>query len=337
MRKWIEAMRLRTLPVSVAGVIAGTACAVHGGTFRAVPALLCLFFAVLAQVASNFGNEYYDFKNGVDRKGREGFRRGVTEGEIAPEAMKRATYLTLLLAVLVGCAMFLYGPWWLLLVGIVIMLFALAYSTGPYPLSHHGLGDLAVILFFGVVPVTLTCYLQEGAWSLLRLSLPTSAAIGLLAANVLVVNNYRDMEDDRAVAKRTTVVLFGRNVMGWYYLLAGVAGMVLMLPVWRSLSPWALTVPVLYLALHFPTWRSFRQARGAALNPLLGRTAINLLLFSLSLLAAVCLSSCSLQHRSLHFPVLHTEGEAVALPSAPGEEAEVELLAGAQHDVHGEV
>ena len=97
-KAWIEAMRLRTLPVSVAGVIAGIACAVFLGKFNAVPAVLCVLFAMLAQIASNFGNEYYDFKNGVDKKGRDGFRRGVTEGEISPKAMKIATFFTLALA-----------------------------------------------------------------------------------------------------------------------------------------------------------------------------------------------------------------------------------------------
>ena len=280
-RHWVEAMRLRTLPVSVAGVIAGTGCAIIYGSFNAVPALLCLLFAMLAQVASNFGNEYYDFKNGIDSKGRAGFRRGVTEGDISPVAMKRATYCTLLAAAAVGCAMLFYGPWWLVIVGIVIMLFALAYSTGPYPLSHHGLGDIAVVLFFGIVPVVFTCYLQVGSWNCLHVALPVSVSVGLLAANVLVVNNYRDMEDDAAVGKRTTVVIFGRRVMAVAYLLSGVVAMALMYNVWRMLPLCSLFAPAIYLVLHFATWRLLVRAKGTALNPLLGRTAVNLLLFAL--------------------------------------------------------
>ena len=288
-RHWVEAMRLRTLPVSVAGVIAGTGCAVLLGSFRAAPALLCLLFAMLAQVASNFGNEYYDFKNGIDSKGRAGFRRGVTEGDISPVAMKRATYCTLLAAAAVGCAMLFYGPWWLVIVGIVIMLFALAYSAGPYPLSHHGLGDIAVVLFFGVVPVVFTCYLQVGSWNCLRVALPVSVSVGLLAANVLVVNNYRDMEDDAAVGKRTTVVIFGRRVMAVAYLLSGVVAMALMYNVWRMLPLCSLFAPAMYLVLHFVTWRLLVGAKGAALNPLLGRTAVNLLLFALFFLLTALL------------------------------------------------
>lgn len=285
-KSWIEAMRLRTLPVSVAGVIAGTGCAIMLDSFKAAPALACLVFAILAQIAANFGNEYYDFKNGIDRKGRAGFRRGVTEGEIDPESMKRATFIVLALAAVVGCTMLFYGPWWLIIVGVLIMMFALAYSAGPYPLSHHGLGDLAVIIFFGIIPVTFTCFLQTGDGDGMNIIVPTSLAVGLLAANVLIVNNYRDMEDDAAVGKRTTVVIFGRKFMGLTYLLSGITGMAVMLPVWVRLPLWALAVPVLFVILHLKVWLKLRRAAGTELNPLLGRTAVNLLVFSLLFISA---------------------------------------------------
>ena len=285
-KSWIEAMRLRTLPVSVAGVIAGTGCAIMLDSFKAAPALACLVFAILAQIAANFGNEYYDFKNGIDRKGRAGFRRGVTEGEIDPESMKRATFIVLALAAVVGCTMLFYGPWWLIIVGVLIMMFALAYSAGPYPLSHHGLGDLAVIIFFGIIPVTFTCFLQTGDGDGMNIIVPTSLAVGLLAANVLIVNNYRDMEDDAAVGKRTTVVIFGRKFMSLTYLLSGIIGMAVMLPVWVRLPLWALAVPVLFVILHLNVWLKLRRAAGTELNPLLGRTAVNLLVFSLLFISA---------------------------------------------------
>ena len=287
-RHWIEAMRLRTLPVSIAGVIAGTGCAILVDSFKAIPAVLCLLFAILAQIAANFGNEYYDFKNGIDKKGRAGFRRGVTEGEINPKAMKVATFITLGIAAGVGCAMLIYGPWWLIIAGILIMCFALAYSAGPYPLSHHGLGDIAVIIFFGIVPVILTWYLQTSSWDSLGLVVGTSSAIGLLAANVLVVNNYRDMEDDAASGKRTTVVIFGRKVMSAAYLLSGFIGMLVMIPVWLELPVWSFAVPLIYLAMHIKTWNDLKKSTGSAINPLLGRTAMNLLIFAL-IFASVCL------------------------------------------------
>lgn len=289
MRKWIEAMRLRTLPVSLAGVLCGTACALLQGSFNAVVTLLCVLFAALAQIASNFGNEYYDYKNGIDRKGREGFRRGVTEGEISPLAMKRATYATLVLAAAIGCVMLFFGPWWLMLVGATIALFALGYSAGPYPLSHHGLGDVAVVIFFGIVPVTFTCYLQTGTFD--HRTLLTSLAVGLLAANVLIVNNYRDMEDDKAVNKNTTVVIFGRKVMCWCYMLAGVAAMAAMTPVWIELRLWSLPIVLVYIVLHLKNWQYLKKAQGAALNPLLGKTAVTLLVFSLMLIVATTVAN----------------------------------------------
>ncbi|MBR6691803.1 MAG: 1,4-dihydroxy-2-naphthoate octaprenyltransferase [Bacteroidaceae bacterium] len=290
-KKWIEAMRLRTLPVSISGVLAGCGCAIWQGKFSFVPALLCLLFAMTAQIASNFGNEYYDFKNGIDRKGREGFRRGVTEGDITPLAMKRATFTMLGIAASIGFILLLYGTIWLILAGCAILLFALAYSTGPYPLSHHGLGDITVVIFFGIVPVTLTCYLQTGEWNGLPELLSTSVATGLLAANVLIVNNYRDLEDDKAVGKKTTVVLFGRIIMGKVYLFSGILAMAIMYPLWIQLPAWALAVPAIYLVLHYTTWRKIMSSEGAALNPLLGRSAINLLLFTMLLLAVFLISS----------------------------------------------
>ena len=289
MKKWIEAMRLRTLPVSISGVLAGISCAVAMGSFKIIPAVLCLLFAMLAQIASNFGNEYYDFKKGVDKKGREGFRRGVTEGDITPAAMKYATFGTLGAAAITGCMMLFYGNWWMIPVGICIGLFALAYSAGPYPLSHHGLGDVAVVLFFGVVPVTLTCYLQQGNWDGLGCSLPVSVAVGLMAANVLIVNNYRDKEDDEAVGKNTTVVIFGRKVMGRAYLLSGILAAVVASAVFVAYDLMALAAVATYLGLHFSTWRKLVSRRGSALNPILGETARNLLIFALLFLLTACL------------------------------------------------
>lgn len=288
MKKWIEAMRLRTLPVSISGVLAGVACAIVLGDFSLLPALLCLLFALLAQIASNFGNEYYDYKNGVDRKGRQGFRRGVTEGDISPSAMKYATFGTLLCAACVGCLMLFYGEWWLIPVGLCIGLFALGYSAGPFPLSHHGLGDVAVVLFFGVVPVTLSCYLQQGGWEGISVSLPVSVAVGLMAANVLIVNNYRDKDDDTAVGKKTTVVIFGRKVMGWVYLCSGIVAAGIVTAVFNGCN-FALVAPAAYLFLHFATWKKLVARSGAALNPILGVTARNLLIFTMLFLITACI------------------------------------------------
>lgn len=287
-------MRLRTLPASCAGVICGSgiALAMHG--FRWLPAIICLLFALLAQISSNFANEYFDFRNGLDRKGREGFRRGVTEGDISPQAMLRATLVTLGAACLIGLSLIYWGGWILLPIGILIAVFALAYSAGPYPLSHHGLGDIAVIIFFGIVPVTLTAWLQRPDTSTLTTALPASVGTGLLAANILIVNNYRDADDDCAVGKRTTVVIFGRRAMAGVYLFNVIIGSGLIFATFGYLIDsikLRIALAVFYVWSVFAgiyIWRMLRKSSGSALNPLLKRTAQLLLLVTyLSLLTAL--------------------------------------------------
>lgn len=284
---WIECMRLRTLPVSLSGVVIAIALAWWHGRFVWVPALLCLLFALLAQVASNFANEYYDFKKGADKVGRVGPRRGVTEGDIKPRTLLIVTFTTLAVAGVVGCCLIPYGGWWLLPVGIFIALGALAYSTGPYPLSYHGLGELAVFFFFGVIPVTLTYYVQ--ALRIEPIVILASMATGFLGVNVLLVNNYRDVDDDREAGKRTSVVIFGRQPAATAYLINGYVAMCLLTPLWilAVLTPtvpvWVLVAPVVYLVLHTITWHRLITRDGAALNPLLGATARNMLIFTLLL------------------------------------------------------
>ena len=277
---WIEAMRLRTLPVSLAGVImAWGFCALYDN-FNLIPAILCLLFALLAQIASNFANEYYDFKSGLDRKGREGPRRGVTEGDITPQAMKFATFGTLALACVIGCSLIYYGGWWLLPIGIFIALGVMAYSTGPYPLSHHGLGEVAVLFFFGIIPVTLTYYVQSLQWSLDVLL--ASISIGLMGANVLIVNNYRDHDDDKEVGKRTLAVIFGRRAVSNLYLFNGYIAVALMIMTWWELPVWSWAAPILYLVAHTAIWWQLGIRTGSRLNPLLGMTAMSMAAYSLA-------------------------------------------------------
>lgn len=286
---WLECFRLRTLPVSMSGVIIAIGLAKWNHYFHWVPAVLCLLFALLAQIASNTANEYFDYLHGADKPGRVGPRRGVTEGDIKPNTLRNVTIGLLALAGAVGCGLIPYGGWWLLPVGIVIALAALAYSTGPYPLSYHGLGELTVFIFFGLVPVNLTYYVMSLRYD--PLVILFSIAIGLMGVNVLLVNNYRDVEDDREAGKRTSVVIFGRKPGALAYLINGYAGMGMLSALWvmitvrwgmgRSLPVWTLIVPVIYLIMHTFTWYKLTRRAGAALNPLLGETARNMLIFTL--------------------------------------------------------
>ena len=289
---WIEALRLRTLPVSLSGVVIAVALAYYRGCLRWTPAVLCLLFALLAQIVSNLANEYYDYLRGADKKGRVGPRRGVTEGDIKPDTLKWVTVCTLVAACAVGCGLLFYGPWWLLVVGVVIALAALAYSAGPYPLSYHGLGEAAVFVFFGLVPVNLTYFIQSGAFDAIVVF--ASISIGLMGVNVLLVNNYRDMEDDIDAGKHTSVVIFGRKLAATAYLINGFVAVSILSPLWVRLtlfSSWLCLVPaVVYLAIHTANWWELCHSTGAALNPLLGATARAMLLFTALLAVALAMA-----------------------------------------------
>ena len=291
-KSWIEAVRLHTLPISISGVFAGISCALISGKFIFTPALLCLLFAITAQITANLANDYFDFKNGIDDKDRDGFKRVLTVGEISPNEMKIGTIISFILTSIIGCCLLFFGKWWMLPVGIIIVIFALAYSAGPYPLSHHGLGDIAVLIFFGIVPVTLTCYLLNGNWSNLYLSLPTSIASGLLAVNVLIVNNYRDVESDAKNNKRTTAVIFGREKLGIAYLASGIIAMLLLFPIWRIFSYYGLIIPIIYIFLHVNTWKTLIHNEGSVLNGVLQKTAMNMIIFTILFLAAAIIYYC---------------------------------------------
>ncbi len=277
---WIEAMRLRTLPVSVAGVFAATGmCVVHYAVDWTAAAL-CLVFAVLAQIASNFANEYFDYRAGRDRRGRSGPRRGVTEGDITPRAMLIATLITLAAACCVGLSLVLWGGLWLIAMGLLIAVGVFAYSTGPYPLSTKGWGEVAVVFFFGIIPVNLTCYVQMLQWSADVFAM--SLAVGLLGANVLIINNYRDVEDDVAVGKLTLAVRCGRPAMRGIYAANTTAAALLTAPLWGMMHPSLGYVAVsLPLAATFIV-RAMARRSGAALTPLLGITSVLMCAYSLA-------------------------------------------------------
>lgn len=274
MKEWIEAMRLRTLPVSVSGVLGGTACAIFHHGFSLLPFLICLVFAILAQIASNFANEYYDFKNGIDRPGREGYRRGVTEGDIKPSDMKKAVFITLFLAAICGSSLVIWGGWWLILVGLAIGIFVLAYSTGPFPLSHNGLGEIAVIIFFGFVPVIFTEYVQLREFIVDSTTFCIASAVGLMAANVLIVNNYRDLEDDKSVGKKTSVVILGRKKMSLVYYINGILSAILLAMASSPLPFWVSAGWLTYFAFHTILWTRLKTLKGAELNAILKWTAM---------------------------------------------------------------
>ena len=164
---WVEAARPRTLPASVSPVLLGCALAYYDGMFDITPAVLCLLVALFAQIASNFANDYFDFKKGADREDRLGPERAVAQGWITPKAMLTGTFAMLGLACLSGLLLICFADWRLIWVGLAIAICVLAYSAGPFPLAYNGLGDVCVLLFYGVIPVCFTYYIQTLSFSLL--------------------------------------------------------------------------------------------------------------------------------------------------------------------------
>jgi 1,4-dihydroxy-2-naphthoate octaprenyltransferase len=208
-RAWWNAARPRTLAVSVAPVLVGTAVAhAHGGA-RAAPALAALLGAMLLQIGSNLANDLFDHEKGADADDRIGPPRAVQMGWLTPAQMRTGTALVFAAAALIGLYLIAVGGWPILLIGVLSIAAGIAYTGGPWPLGYHGLGDLAVFLFFGVIAVCGSCYVQMLA--LPGDALAASVAIGALATAVLVVNNLRDVDTDRRAGKRTLAVRWGRG------------------------------------------------------------------------------------------------------------------------------
>ena len=208
-RIWAEATRPRTLPAAVAPVLVGTALAAREGSARAGAATACLGFALLVQVGTNFANDYYDFLKGADTAERVGPRRAVAAGLIAPATMRRAMIAVFAAAFLTGLTLLGYGGWPLLVIGVASIACGVAYTGGPYPLAYHGWGDVFVFVFFGLVAVGATAFVQTGR--LTAAAWVAGAGIGALATNILVANNYRDVETDAKAGKRTLLVRWGRG------------------------------------------------------------------------------------------------------------------------------
>jgi len=277
-RAWILAARPKTLSASATPVIIACALAYHDRSFRPMPALICLLFAVTAQIIANFANDYFDYKKGIDNEERLGPRRAVAAGWIAPKTMLRVTLALLVLDLALGLLLLHYGGWKLIFVGLLVAVFALAYSGGPYPLAYHGWGDVCVFVFFGIVPVVFTYYVQTLQWSLSAAICGTSA--GLVIINILVANNYRDRFSDAKTGKKTSIVLFGEKFGRWFYLLNGVIAVAGCQYFWVEKTMGASLLPCVYLIFHILTWREMIAIhQGRALIGTLEKTARNVLIF----------------------------------------------------------
>ncbi|QCC49856.1 1,4-dihydroxy-2-naphthoate polyprenyltransferase [Halapricum salinum] len=286
-KAWLMAARPQTLPAGASPVIVGVGLAVHAGVAAPLPALAALIGALLLQVGTNFANDYYDAVKGADTDEREGFTRVTAGGLIEPARVKRAMLVTYGLAVVVGLYLVAIGGLPILVVGLSSIVAGILYTGGPYPYGYRGLGDLFVFVYFGVVAVTGTYYVQAVATMDVGLlpvgipagSVPVDAVVASLPAAglstcILVVNNIRDIETDRTAGKRTLAVVLGYTGARIEFLL--LAGMAYVVPVAFALDPdygLAALAPLLTLPLAAMVAKTVLTERdGEALNPALERT-----------------------------------------------------------------
>ena len=288
---WLLATRPKTLISAITPVCIAAAWAfAHGGhRINILPLILCFAFAVVMQIDANFINDYFDFKRGNDNENRLGPKRACAQGWIKPKSMFRAIILTTIIASTIGFPLILFGGYQLILLGLACIAFCFLYTTH---LSYWGLGDVLVLVFFGLVPVLGTYYLVSLASStLFNLDILIAAInCGLIIDLLLIVNNFRDIENDKAAGKKTLVVYIGKKNTLCLYCGIGIA--VLLLGVFFLIHSnlMACFLPLLFLPFHISTFIEMKTIdKGKELNKILGKTARNIFIYGLLLSIGILL------------------------------------------------
>lgn len=289
-KAWLLASRPKTLSGAAVPVMIGLSLSYADlrstGEFNWVPALLCLLFAFVMQIDANFINDYFDFVRGNDDETRLGPKRACAQGWVSSGAMRIAIMITTALACAIGLPLILYGGLEMILIGVICIVFCFLYTTS---LSYLGLGDLLVLVFFGVVPVCVTYYIE--AQTVTLQVFVASVACGLVIDTLLVVNNYRDIENDRRAGKNTLCVRMGEQLSRYFYLTLGVVAFLLGGIFLVNHHCLAFVLPLAYLIMHYFAYRKMvKIAKGQALNKVLGDTARNMLFYGLLVSLGMLLS-----------------------------------------------
>lgn len=277
---WWLAIRPRTLPAAASGVAMGSALAWYDGSFQILPAIAALMVALLLQIASNVANDVFDFERGADTPERLGPVRVTQAGLLTPTQVKFGLGIIIGLAVLFGLYLATLRGWTVILIGAAAIISAVAYTGGPYPLGYHGLGDVFVFIFFGVAAVAGTYFVQAGSVSAAAWWM--SVPIGLIVTAILVVNNLRDLENDRKAGKHTLAVRLGeRGTKIEYVLCMGFAYLLLPLLVVMKIIPVGGLLAWLSLPIAIRTLRVVLNQQGRPLNAALAGTGQTAFLFSI--------------------------------------------------------
>jgi len=285
---WKLAIRPKTLPAAISPVVVGSAVAFHEGGFVLIPALACLAVALLLQIASNLANDVLDFRKGADTSARLGPTRVTQAGLLTQRQMGVATGVVLLASLLIGVFLVWRGGWPFLVVGVLAIISAVAYTGGPYPLGYNGLGEVFVFLFFGLAAVIGTAYVQTLTY--VPLMGIAAVPVGLLITAILVVNNLRDIETDRRAGKHTLAARFGRPfAIREYAVLLAISYAVPVILFATGLIGIFFWLPLLTLPIAISLTRRVATLQGPPLNPVLGETARLGVLFAIAFAGAIIL------------------------------------------------
>lgn len=283
--KWkifILASRPKTLPAAFAPVIVGSALAVNSHSFKLLNALIALICSTLIQVGTNYVNDLYDFLAGTDKKERVGPMRALASGLLTVKEMRLAIIFTFSTVFVLGLYLVFESSYWILLVGILSIVAGFAYTAGPYPLAYHALGDLFVFLFFGLVGTMGTYYVQ--ALTLNMISFFASIPVGLLIVNILVVNNYRDIDEDKLNNKITLAVKIGSKATKVQYILSiFISYLSVIIIYFYYLNKISVLLPILLFPFALKLINMILHLQGKELNKTLAMTAAFSGFFSLML------------------------------------------------------
>ena len=286
MKNWLLAARPKTLPAAISPVILGCALAYHDGFFYFFICAMTLLAAVLIQIGANFANDVYDFQKGSDREDRLGPIRATQSGLISAEKMKKAMWQVFALAICVGFYLAFKGGWPIVWIGLASIAAGIAYTGGPYPLGYHGWGDVFVFIFFGLIAVPGTYYLQSGTVN--EMSLWMGAVMGMLSTAILVVNNLRDADMDKLSGKRTLAVQFGKQFSKIQYSILILIPFLLPLYIWWNVeNELSLLITIFALPISLHLINQIFSLSGSDLNLVLARTARFLFIFTLLLSAGL--------------------------------------------------
>ncbi len=272
LESWLIASRPRTLLAAFVPVMVGSAVAFNEGKLNIIFSLAALICSVLIQIGTNFTNDLYDFLNGSDTVKRKGPRRVLASGLISVNEMKAAIIITFLAAFLLGLYLVYHGGIVILIIGVVSILAGLAYTAGPYPLAYNALGDIFVFMFFGIVGTVGTYFLHTKELSLI--SFISSIPVGALVTNILVINNYRDVDEDKVTGKRTLAVKFGKNFTRYQFTFLIVLSFLIPLVLFTffNASIW-IFLPYLTLPIAYKVISMIYTLDGTQLNSTLELTA----------------------------------------------------------------